>query len=119
MTREWRDIDFRPAPNGWRVLYLDDTEEVGWGAWPMAGWLIQEYAEDDGYHEGVGADEDRKPGDRPRRVIAAVVEDLELVPVDSPMFDPWTIIGPGDPDPTREQAERAVRSRLEASRASS
>lgn len=91
-------VDIRPDPSGWRALYID---EEGHGLEPVVGWLIQE-------HEDGGR----------RRVVAGVVEDGRLAPVDEWDEPEWRafarLLPPGSPEPTaetiaKERAEQIAR----------
>jgi hypothetical protein len=106
-TARWRDIDFRPAPPGWRAVYIDvdgnaRTEHV-------AGWLIQEeefYGQTGRKHPRG----DTQMEDRDRRVVPAFHYADEfgvtLVGVDV-VRGLWRILAPGQPDPTSEEIEAA------------
>ncbi len=109
----WEDWDFRPAPAGWRVVYLTDSDEPGWESEPMPGWLVQyEYEFSRRSFESV---DERPLAERPRRVVAAVIEGHWLTAADT-VSNFWCVLGPGAPDPTPEQAreERDSRAAHEA-----
>lgn len=104
---EWHTDGFVPAPNGWRIVCLNDRGRVRQYALP--GWLIQaevaydptgSYPEAEGFQSG-----------RPiRRVIAATHVWGELVPVYDGVADFWRISAPYEPPPdpqeVREELER-------------
>ncbi|WP_435589792.1 hypothetical protein [Micromonospora aurantiaca (nom. illeg.)] len=92
MTR-WNDIDFRPAPPGWRAVFVDPAEaDTQVEIVPIPGWLIQEDLHDA----------------RSRRVVAAAQFEgnPHLVDVDDGGDDPrdpgtfWKILPPGAAEPT-------------------
>ena len=90
----WRTIDFRSAPKGWRIAYLED--DGGMYFEPLAGWLIQEYVdyERDGRrtsygHDGVTAE------NRPRRVVAAGAS-RRVVAASTEAIHYWRVFGPGE-----------------------
>ncbi len=67
-TPGWRDIDFRPAPPGWRAVYLEADGTVS--TEHIAGWLIQEEES----HAQSGRQHPRgdiSPEDHNRRVVPA------------------------------------------------
>jgi hypothetical protein len=105
MTSVWRDIDFRPAPPGWRVIEIGDD---GWNALPLAGWVIQELAREGREPSYDDLALDMPAEDRPRRVAPAVHENAWLLSELDP--DVW-VFGPGQPDPTDAEiaAERTLR----------
>jgi hypothetical protein len=113
----WNTIDFRPAPPGWRVVFLWDKQRE---VLPIAGWLIQErYSQgsQDPYPLSDALGDDEKVFGRRRRVIAgtavkgygwvvqAIDDNLDDV------ADVWRILGPGEPEATdeEEKEERAAR----------
>lgn len=102
----WRTIDLRPAPPGWRALYVDDNGRT-WTA-PLIGWAIQEDApagERDRWHP---------PADRDRQIVPATAD-----PANGP--EPWVIqhddeqffclIAPGDEPPPPGVIDEHVRVR--------
>jgi len=105
-VRAWRTLDFKPAPPGWRVIYLNpgDREVL-----PMAGWLVQ-----DSYLLDLATTEEHEDDTTERRVIAAVCTDAEgwtVRAVDDDEDHLWTVLAPGEPEPTQDEeaAERARR----------
>jgi hypothetical protein len=106
-TPGWRDIDFRPAPPGWRAVYLDTHGTVS--TEHIAGWLIQEevsHAQSGRLHPRG----DISAEDRNRRVVPAF-HDVQasgavLVGIDV-IAGPWRILAPGQPDPTAEEINAA------------
>ncbi len=112
-TYGWEDWDFRPAPAGWRVVYLEDEDEPGWMSEPMPGWLVQyEYEFSRRSFESV---DERPLTERPRRIVAAVIEDYWLSAADT-VSNFWMVLGPGAPDPTAEQARAEREQRAERKR---
>jgi hypothetical protein len=107
-TIGWRDIDFRPAPPGWRAVYLGSEGDVRIEY--LAGWLIQE-EELYGHSGRKHPREDTRPEDRDRRVTpafhAAAQFGAELVEVES-VEGLWRILPPGEPDPTAEEIRMAA-----------
>ena len=106
--KTWRTIDFRPAPAGWRAIGLSEDEDGrGWYSLALPGWLIQEEC------RYAGAAMDEPAEDRDRRIVAAFDENGRLWEADESMTDFWYVVGPGDPDPSQEEAtrERACRER--------
>jgi hypothetical protein len=92
---EYRTADFRPAPDGWRIVYLltDGTIEYE----PMPGWLIREEVEyDSNTFEDIAVTGHRT-------VVAAQLVDCTLIPADDHSSF-WHVLGPGQPDPTPEEA---------------
>lgn len=97
-----RIIDFRPAPDGWRIIYL--LNDASLHISPLPGWLITEQIEyDTRTMEDVG---DRGT----RSVIAAVATENELLPVcmDGPF---WCVLGPGQVDPTTQETAKELERR--------
>ena len=94
----WRDIDFRPAPTGWRVWFV--SEDNAWQR-PVAGWLIQERAIYDEYDDDPTPDYGTDVADRPRRVATATYEESILLAFED---DPngYAVIAPGESDPTAD-----------------
>ncbi|MEU7609567.1 hypothetical protein [Micromonospora sp. NPDC049204] len=96
---QYRNIDFRPAMQaGWRSLWIDRDGNLK--SDPIVGWLLQEFVEchDDG-HVAPGAP---PPGDRERRVVAAI----HAEGFGSTVFDPddeipvWRVLGPDQENPS-------------------
>lgn len=82
----WTEVDFRPAPLGWRLVYLiDDQVQIV----PMPGWLIEEQHEDRAPFTRTGS----------RRVVAA---DMDEYAVDSVAGRSafWMVLGPEQDEPT-------------------
>jgi hypothetical protein len=99
----WRVIDFRPAPPGWRAMYvLDNNGQPDLASQPLAGWLIQEECR--GYDRtGRFVTVEAEPDDRMRRIVAAELTGVvpgEVVEVGANV---WMVLGPEQPDPSREQ----------------
>jgi hypothetical protein len=94
----WVTVDFRAVGEpGWRVVYLH-LDGLGFSAWPLAGWLIQEQ------------DADHRDTDRPaatarpsRRVVPAHCNGLGEVKDATKGDNFWLVLGPGEPGPTAEQ----------------
>ena len=61
LSRSWQTRDFRPAPAGWRAVYLESEQRT---VFPVAGWLIQ-----DSHLYDSGADQLIPDDDPERRVI--------------------------------------------------
>ncbi|MFF4893459.1 hypothetical protein [Micromonospora chersina] len=111
MARHYRDIDFQPAPPGWRMIFLAGDGKAVW-KYPVPGWLIQEEADDE-YEPVTGT----APHDRERRVIPAfwsAAFGIELQPADIDGDNPTWVLGPGQPDPTEEEIAQEHRSVAEA-----
>lgn len=129
--RTTRVIDFRPAPPGWRVLYLNAPIEEGANPLQeevMAGWLVVEYAylDDEGNASEGGAWEGApnvKPRNRERAIVAGVVDEFHGVSIASEYVGIWKIVEPGGLLPTdaeiaTELADRALHEeRMAAARA--
>jgi hypothetical protein len=103
MNQGWRNLDFRPAPAGWRAAWIDDAGTLTVEAMP--GWLIQEveWYDDD----GTNAEQTQEPGDRERRVIATFASQEEVLGIDDALSengDIWKLVAPGEPDPTEVEA---------------
>lgn len=94
----FRTVDFRPAPPGWRVVFLDGTGRAA--ITPMPGWLIQEEVE-------VEGDEERPTGTRD--VVASYVEENGVEPIRGDAYF-WYVLAPGEDGPTPE--EQAAQHRL-------
>lgn len=92
----WRTVDFRPAPPGWRAVYLPPGQPTYQHAMP--GWLVQ--ATDDGRY----------------RVTAGALALQDVTPVPAAGEDFWLLLSPeeGDPPPEMQLAERRRRGELVA-----
>lgn len=91
---QFRTVDFRPAPPGWRIAYATSD---GPRTEPMPGWLIREEVECD-THTG---DVIKRTGSR--EVVAAQIVESEASPVyDDHKF--WCLLGPGESAPTPQEA---------------
>ena len=107
-TSGWRDIDFRPAPPGWRAVYLGTHGTVS--TEHIAGWLIQEEES----HAQSGRQHPRgdiSPEDRNRRIVAAFhnLQAIAALPVEVDAIGGlWRILAPGQPDPTAEEINAAA-----------
>ena len=102
---DWRTVDLRPAPPGWRVWTVSPS---GASSNVLVGWVVQEEAVYDDYSgEYVASDTD--PDFRRRRVVEAIYQDAPCYLVDCGEDYPhrWLVLGPGEPDPTAE--EQAIR----------
>jgi hypothetical protein len=107
----YRDIDFRPAPPGWRMYFLAGNG-VGLRTYPVAGWLIQEAT-----GEEYEPQTEVPAQDRDRRVVPAFWNrdfGVELQPADLGGDDPQWVLGPGQPDPTAEEIAEAHRAAAQA-----
>lgn len=108
----WRTVGFQSvALPGWRVLFLADVS--GRIEEPLAGWLIEEsvtlYDRSFELHPDTP-----EPGNRDRRVIAAVLGDMaEMEPVTS-TDNFWCVLAPGHAEPTaaQESEERQSQARI-------
>jgi len=108
----WNTIDFRPAPPGWRAIYLHPGERE---VVPIAGWLIQERYTQHGQSPPRLVDtlnEDEQVFGRQRRVIPGFVSidgDWTVRPID--MYDNgtdvWYVLAPGDPEPDASEERQA------------
>jgi hypothetical protein len=112
LSRAWRTLDFKPAPPGWRVVYLNsDKRQVV----PMAGWIVQEL-----YLLDIDADQAHDVESPERRVFPGVCLDAygwEVEPVDSDASLLWMILGPGQTEPgEEEEAEERARRAEDARR---
>lgn len=116
---EWIDHDFRPAPPGWRLVYLVASEPDGYRVMPMAGWLVQLWS---GRRRWLRRDDNRL-----RRIIPATCLDPRRLHDDYSMSlglpatcvqpagrdglgVPLTVLTPTDPLPTPEWVEAAYAS---------
>lgn len=73
-NREWCEVDFRPAPPGWVVVFEGGKRRQ------MVGWLVSELRElrpGDAYAPVHPKDD--PPDNRPRKVTAAVMDDAGIV----------------------------------------
>jgi hypothetical protein len=107
-----RIIDFRPAPPGWRLVYLMDGTPEGYVTAPMPGWLIQEevyYSRQD----TIDDEDTPAPANRGRSVTAAGCDGAYLFPAES-AENFWRVLGPDEDDPLDEQVEEEKASRREA-----
>ena len=113
----WNTIDFRPAPPGWRVVYLHPG---GRDVVPIAGWLIQErYTQTGNFPDDLADDlhADEQVCGRQRRVIPGYVSveyGWTVWPIDKYEggdAEIWHVLPPGAPKPDAadEQNERASR----------
>lgn len=93
---DFRTIDFRPAPPGWRIAYTITPEEPR--IEPMPGWLIREEVEI--RYEGETCEVIARTGTR--EVVAARMDEAEVAPATNDV-DFWCVLGPGEPDPTPEE----------------
>lgn len=97
MTDQWITIDFKPAPAGWRVVYLNDADDHTGRhilVQPMPGWLIE------------------RSTTRPNsvRVVATYMDFAEPIPVDT-IGNYWRTIGPDERVPTMDDAFEEWRDR--------
>lgn len=95
-------IDFRPAPDGWRVLFLDQDENLD--IKPMPGWLILGESAHDTTWDLPGTPTGG-------RMVAAAAEwkgVLEAAHDDDAFVK---VLGPGEPVPSREEALTEVKRR--------
>lgn len=103
MTHErWITVDFRPAPAGYRLAYLDAQEDPPvLTIEPMPGWLVEEHQ----VRHSIG--DDWRSTDE-RRAVAAEhgwwgpeveASSHELL---------WRVLFPGEPDPTPEEITSAA-----------
>lgn len=108
---EWRIADFRPAPPGWRAIFLDGDQ--GWISWALPGWIIEEK-----WEQPFG-DAPHPTGEK-RIEAALTIDGSGVAPIKGGCFtdDFWDVRGPGDSDPTPEEEaeERAARARIAARR---
>src|SRR3712207_6723155 len=94
----WHDVDFRPAPPGWRAIYLDAQDRPV--VEQIAGWLIQE--------KGARPVPPAHPeSPRPvRRVVPAFhrVADwgVDPIPLDQ-VAGLYRIVAPGEAVPSAEE----------------
>lgn len=100
---EFRTVDFRPAPPGWRIAYATAD---GTRVKPMPGWLIREEVEYDTDTYDVVA----RTG--ARDVVAAHLVGSEAERADG-HDDFWRVLGPGEPDPTAEEVAAKMARRAE------
>lgn len=110
-----RTIDFRPAPTGWRIVWLSALE-AGYSTSPLPGWLIQEeVARDELTDHPLDT-----PDERDRYVMPAFLRDGFVPESVEGIPEFWYVIGPGEPPPTDEEvaAERAARAHRAQSKAS-
>ncbi len=97
MPYDRRVIDLRPAPAGWRLVYLADDDPAGYVTIPMPGWLIVEEVHYD-REGGISEDLTPPPGNRWRTILAAGSDGSNLHPAeDDENF--WMAIGPGEDEP--------------------
>lgn len=99
---DYRTLGFQPAPPGWRTVWLDDQ---GIHIYPMPGWITQTEAEYDGFSHEYLRDTDY------RNTVATRVEDYGVEPIRVSDGHFWFVLGPDEPEPTKEEAaaERARR----------
>lgn len=98
-------MDFKPAPHGWRAVYLDSGQRF---TFPVVGWLIQE-----SYRLDPDTDEKHFDPRPERRVIPGICDPedgWEVSPIDTEITFLWKILAPGDPEPSEEE-EREERER--------
>ncbi len=94
----WVTVDFRAVGEpGWRAVYLD-LDGLGFSAWPLAGWLIQE---PDAYHRDT--DEPTAAARPSRRVVPAQCDGMGEIKDATKGDNFWLVLGPGEPGPTAEQ----------------
>lgn len=112
---DYIDHDFRPAAPGWQAVYLNETGDPAVSVTDLAGWLIQLESR---YDPHFFTDDDTRPrSERPRRIVAATIDqDGTLYPCcDDDNF--WGILAPSTPLPTKTQVvgdltrRRALRER--------
>lgn len=89
-------VDFKPAPPGWRLVYLLDEDDPSGDPFVVAdmpGWLVQR--DRHGVH-----------------VTAAQQEDCDVTTAES-TSNFWRVLGPSDPLPSAEDAasERTERAK--------
>lgn len=117
MSYQWRDIDFRPAPAGWRVIFVA-PKPPHWFSRPLAGWIIQEQAHLD--HRGHVEADNLAASDRDRRIVAGVHDPEGQLVLEAAISDwygeVWLVVGPGQEDPTTNEAKQAFDQRMPSSR---
>lgn len=96
----FRIVDFRPAPEGWRIAWITkDGLEVT----PMPGWAVREEFE----YDGPNSDDGRSTGSRD--VVACRIDETVAEPLDySTDTGFWFLLGPGERKPTAEEVEAEV-----------
>jgi hypothetical protein len=94
----WVTVDFRAVGEpGWRAVYLD-LDGLGFRAWPLAGWLIQQPAT---YHQDT--DETAATAKPSRRVVPAHCDGRGEIKDATEGNNFWLVLKPGEPGPTAEQ----------------
>ena len=114
MPIERRTIDFRPAPSGWRLVYLADDDPAGYATVPMPGWLVLEEVNSD-KNGDLDTQRTLPPGDRWRTVVVAASDGANLYPADD-AENFWMALGPGESEPPAQLVKEEKASRSEAAR---
>ena len=101
---DWIDHDFRPAPPGWRLVYLTNLAGTIPYIVDMPGWMVQQ-----------------RRGMDDRRVVAANIDPAgQLYPAGEGEVGPtptyeaeqfWGVLSPTDPAPTHKAAVTVLRER--------
>ncbi|MEU9183355.1 hypothetical protein AB0D14_02055 [Streptomyces sp. NPDC048484] len=95
----FRTVDFRPAPEGWRIAWLTQGRlDIA----PMPGWIIREEFEFD----SSTSEDGRSTG--ARDIAAARVEDWGVEPIEATDSGFWFILGPGEPRPTEDEVTAEI-----------
>jgi hypothetical protein len=100
-NHEFRTVDFRPAPRGWRLVYATIR---GPRIEPLPGWLIREEVEYDTDTYEVVA----RTGDRD--VVPGHLVDGEIQPAHR-HENFWHVLGPGQDQPSLKQTAAEMRRR--------
>jgi hypothetical protein len=84
------------------MYVLDDNGQPDLASQPLAGWLIQEECRD---YDRTGrfVTVDAQPDDRMRRIVAAELTGVFPGEVVEVAANVWKVLGPEQPDPSREQ----------------
>lgn len=97
----WNIADFRPAPLGWRLVFLNRDTSIR--VEPMPGWIILEERE-----QSMGGDS-YLTGDR--RITAAMADGAEVFSVDELGDLFWYVLAPDEPEPTQQDGLDEVKRR--------
>lgn len=100
---------------GHRGVFLTPT---GWGTRPITGWLVEEAVSIDEETGRIDSDDDEGPGNRPRRLRAAVSRTDGEPEAAASVMNFWCALSPEDFDPTTEK-ELLARSTKDAALAAS
>lgn len=99
----FRTADFRPAPEGWRTVWIT---QQGMTIAPMPGWIIREEYEFD-----TPNSDGRSTGSRD--VVAGRLEEYGVEPIDFTDKSFWFILGPGEAEPGDAEVAAEIRRRQE------